>query len=99
MVPLTLAVVVDVLGEMDDDKPNIFIAMDVDTAAYKQDNVRDESFLSLLSVKGSKTGSVRVLQITDMSLTSDCKLKKDKNLVLLNSGTNPLDVSVKKTDL
>lgn len=80
MLPLTLAAVVDVLGEMDDDKPNIFIAIDVDTAAYKHDSVRDDSFLNLASVKGSRTGSVRVLQITDMSLTSDCKLKNNTTL-------------------
>lgn len=61
---------------MDEDRPSIFIAMEVETAAYKHDKVNDESFFNLLSVKGSKTGNVMVLQITDISFTRDCKLKK-----------------------
>lgn len=65
----------DVLGETEDDNPNILIAVDTDTAAYKQDSVREESFLNFASVNGSKTGNVSVPQMTEISLTNDCKLE------------------------
>lgn len=70
-----LGTVVDVFGDTEDN-PSIFIAIDVDNAAYKHDNVNVDNFLNFISVNGSKTGNVRVLHITDISLTNDCKLQQ-----------------------
>ncbi len=66
---------VDVFGDTEEDKPRILMAIDVDKAAYRHDSVNSDNFLSFVSVNGSRTGNVKVLHITDMSLTKDCRLK------------------------